>query len=387
MTAPTIVARGDRPATDQPVERGPAQRRTLILGAALGVALLAAALVLTLTRPSASTTPFAPNNTEPQGARAAAQILREHGVEVTYVRTTAAAIAAAEAGTTLLIVGDEFLRDEQLTALRGVEADIVLSEFRSSGIAGLTDRINVNNTLGRATRTAGCSDADAQAAATIAAGGTTVTGEDVTLCFIGQGGALYATWTEGAQRWRYLADGHMLSNDGLDSNGNAALVFRSLGAHDRLIWYIPSPDDRFSLDEPASQFPLPREAVWFLLLVGLTFVVWRARRLGPVVVEPLPVVVRAAETTRGRGRLYRRARAHAHAGAALRAGFVARVAGRLGLPTHAPRDHVIDTLARASGRDADAIHDVLYGHAPSDADSLVALSHALDTLESEVLHP
>ena len=69
---------------------------------------------------------------------------------------------------------------------------------------------------------------------------------------------------------------------------------------------------------------------------------------------------------------------------ALRAGFVARVAGRVGLPSHAGPDEVVETLARASGRQPDAIADVLYGPPPTDDESLSALTHALDTLESEV---
>ena len=68
----------------------------------------------------------------------------------------------------------------------------------------------------------------------------------------------------------------------------------------------PPPDDHPLLDA----FP-----PWFLALliqlalVALLIVLWRARRLGPPVTEPLPVEVRAAETVLGRARLYQRARA------------------------------------------------------------------------------
>ena len=69
-------------------------------------------------------------------------------------------------------------------------------------------------------------------------------------------------------------------------------------------------------------------------------VVWRARRLGALATEPLPVVVRAVETTRSLGRLYRRAgdRGHAAAVAAavgagdVRRAAAARLARRPGRP-------------------------------------------------------
>ena len=62
---------------------------------------------------------------------------------------------------------------------------------------------------------------------------------------------------------------------------------------------------------------------------------WRARRLGPLAIEPLPVVVKAIETTRSRGRLYRKAGDRAHAAAVLRAAARVRAAERLRLGRHA----------------------------------------------------
>ncbi len=51
-----------------------------------------------------------------------------------------------------------------------------------------------------------------------------------------------------------------------------------------------------------------------LLLAAL----WRARRLGPLVTERLPVVVRASETVEGHARLYRSRRARDRVAATLR---------------------------------------------------------------------
>src|SRR5699024_4567059 len=94
--------------------------------------------------------------------------------------------------------------------------------------------------------------------------------------------------------------------------------------------------------------------------------------------------VKATETTRGRGRLYRRNQTHAHAGTALRAGTVARIAGPLGLPRWAGAQDVIHAVARATGRPAEQIDAVRYSPPPQDAASLVAPAEALGTTESEV---
>src|SRR5699024_12598639 len=104
----------------------------------------------------------------------------------------------------------------------------------------------------------------------------------------------------------------------------------TLGATDHLTWYVPDTDDDFGLDSsgPVSMIP-PMVAVQIMILL-IAVALWRGRRLGPVVSEPLPVVVRATETLRGRGRVYRRGMAYAHARAALRPGTLSRSGPHLG---------------------------------------------------------
>ncbi len=62
-----------------------------------------------------------------------------------------------------------------------------------------------------------------------------------------------------------------------------------------------------------------------LAVAVVLLALWRARRLGPVVPESLPVVVRAAEATEGRGRMYRRAGARDRAAGRLRAATRTRI--------------------------------------------------------------
>ena len=77
---------------------------------------------------------------------------------------------------------------------------------------------------------------------------------------------------------------------------------------------------------------------------------WRMRRFGPLVFEPLPVVVRACETVEGHGRLYRSRRARDRAAAALRAAAVARITSRPGLPQPASPEVICQELAGRTGR-------------------------------------
>ncbi|MEO3780856.1 DUF4350 domain-containing protein [Micromonospora sp. B11E3] len=122
-----------------------------------------------------------------------------------------------------------------------------------------------------------------------------------------------------------------------------------------------------------------------LALAALLLVLWRARRLGPPVSEPLPVTVRSAETVLGRARLYQRARARGPAARTLRSAALARLLPRLNLPAETPTTEVAGAVAaRASGTVAQA-HDLLYGGEPTSDRELLDLARSLDRLTRTVV--
>ena len=125
-----------------------------------------------------------------------------------------------------------------------------------------------------------------------------------------------------------------------------------------------------------------------LLLVSLVLLVllawWRGRRVGPLVAEQLPVVVRASETVEGRGRLYRSRRARDVAAEALRTATRQRLLPRLGLNHAASPAAITQAVADRCGLDPQAVAHSLYGPAPADDTELVNLARALDDIERQV---
>lgn len=108
-------------------------------------------------------------------------------------------------------------------------------------------------------------------------------------------------------------------------------------------------------------------AVWatalLILLAGLALAAASARRLGAPVAEPLPVHVRAAETVRGLGGLYRRARARDTSLATVQAAAVGRLAGHFGMPPGSPMADVAAQVAAATGQPVEDVRAVLGGAA------------------------
>jgi hypothetical protein len=182
----------------------------------------------------------------------------------------------------------------------------------------------------------------------------------------------------------------LLTNDAVDRADNAAVALRLLGQHDRLVWYVPDSRDVSAGDAGSLRAQLPAWLVpglWLLAAAVLATMLWRGRRLGPLVVEPLPVVVRAIEATRGRGRLYRRVRDRTHVAGVLRAATRRRLATRLRLPPGTSPDALVVALAHATGRDSAGLHDLLVSRPVPDDRTLTQLADDLAALEKEVAHP
>jgi hypothetical protein len=111
---------------------------------------------------------------------------------------------------------------------------------------------------------------------------------------------------------------------------------------------------------------------------------WRGRRVGPLVAEDLPVVVRASETVEGRGRLYRSRRARDRAAEALRTAARERMLPRLGLGPKAEPTAVTQAVAQRVGADPNVLAHLLFGPPPGTDADLVNLARQLDDIERQV---
>ncbi|PYF99365.1 protein of unknown function [Georgenia satyanarayanai] len=384
-------------SADVAAQETPARsRRPVLFLVVAGLFAVAAVVAVVVGRGSTSAVPLAPDNPQPGGAQATATILRDQGVRIRTVSTTDDAVRVAGPGTTLLVTTTGRLDDAQLAAVRDTGADLVLGQPTFlPDLEPLTDRVEPSPVGSDVPVAAACQDPDATAAGRLSrsVGGVVALGDDVELCFpTAEGAGALATWEQDGRDVAVLADTALMSNEHLADAGNAALVLRLLGGNDELVWYLPTIGDTVGEDGAGtggtSALVPPTVRVLGVQLLVLTAVVvlWGGRRLGRVVTEPMPVVVRSAETTLGRGRLYRRAHDHAHAAAGLRAGCATRVAARLGVPSSARAEALVAAVARATGREEAAVGALLYGPPPTSDAELVRLTSELDTLESEV-HP
>ena len=206
-------------------------------------------------------------------------------------------------------------------------------------------------------------------------------------CYRVDGHPTLVRYQSGGRTVTLLGSGVPLTNAALAHRGNAALALNLLRGTPRIVWLVPSPP----AISPAGQKSLFQEIPGPAYLVTLQLFIaaglaalWRTRRLGPLVAEPLPVVVRASETVEGHGRLYRSRRSRGRVAAVLRDAARHRITARLALPADADASAVSAAVAAVTGRDPGAVQAILYGPVPRDDAALVALGQDIDALEGEV---
>ncbi len=360
-----------------------------------------------------------PRSADPKGSRAVAELLEARGISVTVVTTLDEASAATGPDTTLLVAGPNLLtRSQQLRLNEATTASAGRTLLIAPGpgaTARLAPGVRAEAHHAVSALAPSCELPAARRAGTADLGGTRYTAQDpaAVSCYPSAGlPSLVVLPTGTSGDTVVLGSPDFLYNERLDKQGNASLALQLLGSRPHLVWYLPSLTDPSATaddnapgdgseeqsedgarDEAADESSfldlVPSGWLWGTLQLALAAVlaaVWRARRLGPLVTEQLPVAIRASESAEGRSLLYRKANARDRASDALRAATRTRIAPLVGVPArdaHTPDVLLTPVSTRDTAPDQD-LNTLLFGTAPATDAALVLLADQLDALEREV---
>lgn len=368
-------------------------------GPAVAAVVFAIALVVTIftqLAPKGDSVPLSIRNAGPDGGRAVSEILGRHRVNVHSAESFGVALAALQASSdaTLLLYDRNGLLDQSQLEQLTVEATrVVLVTPRLNTLMALDAGISQAGVVPESSPTLepGCWNNDAETAGTVSGESGFLYGGDgdseSTICYRppGSDAGLLVSTEDGTLT--VLGSTALISNDGLDERGHSALTLRTLGSSPDLVWYLPGLGDMTGAGSPQTLNDLAPDWAAFLgpwlVFVAVLAMVWRGRRFGPLVFEPLPVVVKAVETAEGRARLYHDSHAVDRARDNLRAGTLVRLARELRLGPDASADDVALAAARILGRPDGGIRELINEHPLNEA-SLVRWSRELDKLENEV---
>lgn len=356
---------------------------------AVAAFLLVAAVILAIVGNAAPSRPLDPTDPSADGGRALAQLVRDRGVDVVPVKRVSG--GALPPGSTAFVPDPTSLTrgDLQFLSLQTTLLVVVAPTERELDALGVVATRLAHGGLAD-TLSPGCSYPPAAVAGAVRYQGPSyvapAAGQECYSDGVASGLFVYDT---GHSRVVVVGSPRTFSNDWLDDQGDAALGLGLLAASDRLVWVVPRPPTAAPADAGHKGLValLPARVKWAALQLVLAVVIlalWRARRVGPVVAEPLPVVVRATETVEGRARLLHAARARDTAAAALRSATVERLRDRLGLASDVAPAAVVESVSRHSGWRAADADQVLFGAPPTDDASLLRLSRELDQLDRAV---
>ncbi|MCW2616655.1 MAG: hypothetical protein JWN08_3649, partial [Frankiales bacterium] len=284
LDSPPTTATGPTVRTTARSARGP-----LLAVAALAVTgVVVAALSATGARARLD-----PDSYGPSGSRAVAELLRELGTEVVRVDTVDAALAAE--ADLLLLPEPRALATSELERLAGAAPRTVVVGADDEQLAALGVPAEVQGADEVEPRQPVCGLPAARTAGDVDLGGLSYRGtggEPATGCYAVGGEATLLVVGDAV----LLGDGALLTNDRLAERGNAALALRLLsrdatdGPVRRVAWVVPLPGRPVGGDRPSLRDLVAdgvyAGAAWLLVVVAVV-ALWRARRLGRVVDEPL----------------------------------------------------------------------------------------------------
>jgi len=337
-----------------------------------------------------------PAGNGPFGTHALASLLAGRGHRVIRTVTPAAAAAAAEqGGATLVITSPQFLSRRQLSTLARLPGPVVIVEPDQTALAELAPGTALAGGTVVGPLPPGCDLAAAQLAGNADMGGLGLRIAPgisaAASCYRADGRAYLVRYSSDGRLITLIGTGEPLTNGALGWLGNAALALNLLGTTPRIVWLVPSPAIVAGAGPATRQrpltslLPLGADLVAIQLCIAvLLAALWRARRLGPLVPEQLPVVVRASETVEGHARLYQSRRARGRAAAALRTAMLHRLMPAVGLAPGAHPDAITAAISARSDVSSARIELMLFGPAPSTDATLVMLAADLDALEREV---
>jgi len=366
-------------------QRGRSWRWVLLTLVAL-CAVAAVSTYLTAPRPGGR---LDPASTGPEGAHALVALLRDHGVDVVVADDVAEVEAAARPDTLLLLAQTQYLTSgELLHRLAETPGDLLLVEPTSRARTALAPGIRSSGASVQDSKP-DCVLRAANRAGSVQFGPANTYAAGADLAAISCYGGALVRYRNRHRTVTLVGNSDFMTNGGLARAGNAALAMNLAGERARLIWYAPHRIEGRSSSPTGILGMIPRNVSWLVWQLALTVIVvalWKGRRIGPLVAEELPVVVRASETVEGRGRLYRSRHARDRAAQALRTATLQRLMPRLGLGAGTSAPTVIIAVAQHSGADPAIVGHTLFGPPPATDTDLVHLARALDDIERQVTH-
>jgi len=356
--------------------------RGWLLWAIVAVAIVGAVVLFGRQGPGA---PLDPRSTKPNGTKALVYLLEEYGVTVDLTSQ----VPPPGSTDRVLVLVDHLsaVQDDAVTEFVDAGGQLVVADPSSKlgvggtegvGLLGGGTEIDPRLCTVTALRTIETVEISAEAAGSLPVRDTD------TSCFGDREQAYVVVHGQGRGTIVALGGATQWTNDLLDHASNAGLATMLLAPEAGRVVVLEGD----GAGGEKGLFDLVPNRVWFAIgQVGMAFVVlalWRARRLGRVVVEPQPVEIAGSELVVASGRILDRIAQPQRAADVMRRELVHDLANHFGAVAGTDMQ-TLDAAVSAAGRVPPGTVLAVLGEPVSDERALVALAGRIDAIRKEVL--
>lgn len=346
-------------------------------GALLWLGLLLALVLLAMMTDRGGSGAFDPRSVDPNGARGVVQVLEELGAEVAIDRSV-----PEEGDSAALLLVDR---------LTETDRELVMGWVGGGGVLVVADPFSplAPDIVGRHTGaiSAGeCTLGSLRGAETLTTRSANLFARTEASCFGGRDAAHIVASPEGAGTVVTIGGPEIFTNATLDEADEAVVAVALLApdpAAARVAFLGPSVVALGEAEVDDLVAPRVTNAVIQLIAAFVLYSLFRARRLGRVVTEPLPVRIGGSELVLGAGRLAERAKDPASTADVLRHDLIVRSQRAFGLQPDADAAELSGLIANAAGLDEARVRACLTEPITNE-DDLVRTARELDVLHDRL---
>lgn len=184
----------------------------------------------------------------------------------------------------------------------------------------------------------------------------------------------------------YIADPSIFTNKEITKSSNAAVALNLFNKYKNIYWYMPT---KAEFEDPSNAAP-PLTPSWagqiFLLICIATIflLLAKGKRLGFVIKENLPVVVKFEETNTGKANLYRKNNDQDYTANILRTYHIQKLAKLVRINPQINKEEFIRAVSEKANIKYEDVEKILYTQETQSNEELHVLSLSLESIEKKV---
>ncbi|QPK94628.1 hypothetical protein HCQ94_02710 [Actinomyces sp. zg-332] len=366
----------------------------------IALLLIIAFIVSMIFNNTKSSTPYAIDNPGKNGTMALSEVLREKSTYIkTINRVSNIKNISSKEDSAIVVLNPHMIPDKKLKTIENNKVKDII--FINTANANLS---NIQTTFSSSTKpiTSDCTLDFLNYKTKISHSlfsllpknsSDSVSNTNLAVCFPikGKEGTSYALIQKknANNTLTYISDGSIFTNGQITKEGNAALALNILNKYKTVYWYLPYLEDFSSPEEKQTGVnallpPGTYQLVILLAIATLFYLSGKSIRLGKVVEEDLPVIVKHEDIIFSKANLYRKSNDQEYTANILRRYYKKKLSKLLIINERSSLEEFTNALAKKTGSSITDLEKIFFTQPIRSNEELNILSLNLESIEKRV---